>query len=395
MTKETKISVTIDGYRLSYPATGLGLVTAELLRGLQELGYTKSIAVFVEKSFRPQIFGLENLDVQWITVDFKNRSPDYLGRLAWGLAVTKKIKKFFPNSRHFIPYFYNYGNLSQNVVLVPDLVWRIVSEQDSIYPHRPWWNLRGRLPFRPMFVKWEEWLVTRAKNLIVYTKFVKNQVHQEFGTSLDRIMIMQHPVPSWCITKYQESNNLLVQNKFNLPHRFVLYVGGFAGRKNVAMLLEVCGQIYDADPSFRCVLVGLTEQVIQRDFGIREAMKRNSVRAAIIPLPIINYPDLAALYRLTEFTVYPSLSEGFGLPILEAGSAKRLCLCGDNSSMKEVQTNAEYRIKSDDRSAWFEKILYFWQNPEATKKAGEDCHLLFHQYDLCKTAQQLWNILQS
>ena len=60
------INVTIDGYRLSYPGTGLGLVSAELLRAFQELGYAKSITVFVEKSFAPQMFELDDLEVKWI-----------------------------------------------------------------------------------------------------------------------------------------------------------------------------------------------------------------------------------------------------------------------------------------------------------------------------------------
>ncbi len=395
MTKAPKISVTIDGYRLSYPATGLGLVTAELLRGFQELGYAKSIAVFVENSFNPQVFKLENLDVQWIPVNFKNRSPDYLGRLAWRNAVVAKLKTFNYNCRHFIPYLYNYGNLRQNVVLVPDLVYKIVPDNSAIDPNQPWWNLRGKLPIRPMFRNWEEWLVTKAERLVVYSEFVKTHVHEELGVPLERMSLIPLATPSWVVEHYEERHNEKVQSHLNLPSRFILYVGGFAVRKNIPMLLRACGRVYEADTSFRCAFVGLTESMIQNDYAIKAAMSNLSVRAATIGLPSLNYPDLASLYRLAEFTVYPSLSEGFGLPILEAAAVKRLCLCGDNSSMREIQTYSEFRIDSDNEDAWFQHILHFWQSPEETKKAGEKCEQLCQRYSWKKSADKLWNVLQS
>jgi len=388
--------VTFDGYRLSFPSTGLGLVTAELLRAFQELGYAKSIAVFVEKSFNPQIFELENVEVQWIPVDFKNYSPDYLGRLAWGRAVTKELKKRFGSEyQHFIPYFYNYGNLRQNVVLVPDLIYKIPIHDTYTNPKQPWWNWRGRLPLRRMFVKWEEWLATRAQHFVVYSEFVRHSLHQELAVPIDRITLVPLATPNWVKIHYDQRHNEKVQADFKLPSRFVLYVGGFPVRKNIPMLLRAGGRVYKADPSFRCVFVGLTESVIQNDYGIRTAMSDASVKAATICLPSLSYKDLASVYRLAEFTVYPSMSEGFGLPLLEAAAAKRLCLSGDNSSMIEIQIYPEYRIDANNENAWVERILYFWQNQKAAKQAGEDCENLCHKFCWRKSAETLWEILQS
>lgn len=389
-----KVSVTIDGYRLSFPGTGLGLVTAELLRGFQELGYAKSIGVFVENSFSPHLFELEDLEVQWIPVNFKNYSPDYLGRLAWGAAVTQELKKLGSN-RHFIPYFYNYGNLRQNVVLVPDLIFKMRFPDTAKDPNQPWWNWRGRLPFRSMFERWEEGRVTQADRLVVYSEFVKEHVHQELALTSEKMTLVSLAAPTWVVSQYDEKHNEIVRNNFHVPPRFIVYIGGFGGRKNIPMLLRACGRVYEADSSFRCAFVGLTESVIENDYGVKTALENYSVRAAIIALPSLSYADLASLYRLAEFTVYPSLSEGFGLPVLEASAAKRLCLCGDNSSQREIQSYPEYRIDSDNEDAWVQKILYFWQNPEETKKAGEKCEQLCQRYSWKASAEKLWNILQS
>lgn len=394
MIKEKKILVTIDGYRLSYPGTGLGLVSAELLRAFQELGYAKSIAVFVEKSFTPQKFELNDLEVKWIKVDYKLYSTDYLSRLSWSKAVVKEMKKFDTKLQHFIPYFYNYGNLRQNVVLIPDLIYKSVIPDTMKFPNQPWWNLRGKLPIRGMFVKWEESLVSNSEKLVVYSKFVKNNVHEELGISHKKINLVPLATPSWVVNQYDETNNQKVRVTLNLPPRFALYVGGFDLRKNIRMLLQACGEVYEKDPSFRCVFVGLTDNIIDNDYGINTALNNNSVKAAIIPLPKLSYPDLASIYRLAEFSVYPSMNEGFGLPILEAAAAKRLCLCGDNTSMQEIQIYPEYRIDSNNNQAWVKEILYFWRNPEATKNGGDKSQNLCNRYSWKKSAAQLWEIFQ-
>jgi len=389
------INVTIDGYRLSYPGTGLGLVSAELLRAFQELGYAKSIAVFVEKSFAPQMFELDDLEVKWIKVDYQLYSTDYLSRLSWAKAVVKEMKKFDTNSQHFIPYFYNYGNLRRNVVLIPDLIYKSVIPDSTKFPNQPWWNWRGRLPIRPMFAKWEESLVMNSEKLVVYSEFVKNNVHEELGITHDKISLIPLATPSWVVNQYDKNNNEKVRGTFKLPPRFALYVGGFALRKNIPMLLQACGQVYEQEPSFRCVFVGLTDNIIENDYGIKTALNNNSVKAAIIPLPNLSYPDLASIYRLAEFSVYPSMSEGFGLPILEAAAAKRLCLCGDNTSMQEIQIYPEYRIDSNNSQAWVKGILDFWRNPDATKNGGNKSQNLCNQYSWKKSAEQLWHLFQN
>jgi glycosyltransferase involved in cell wall biosynthesis len=402
--------ITIDGRQLSYPGTGLALVTAEFLQAFQALGYARYISVFIPHQLDPSIYDLDHCDVRWIPLDYQSRYntykhwlaraatvPDYVDRLAWAKAIVKKQKELSPKTQHFIPYLYNYGNLKQNLVLVPDLIYRILREE-VIDPSRPfWWNLRHKLPLRTGFRRWEERQVFRAERLVVYSQFVRDYVHHNLIISRDRLNLVPLATPRWIDEKYDPAHNAEIREQYHLPYRFVLYVGGYGTRKNIPMLLRVCGKIHEIDSTFRCVFAGLTEELLQSIFGIliREATSDPSVRASILRLPSPSYRDLASLYRLAEFTVYPSLSEGFGLPILEAAAAEKLCLCGDNSSMKEVQLYPEYRIESDREEQWLEQILYFWQNPQQAQSAGRDCGKLVQRYSWRESAQKLWNLLQN
>ncbi|MBD2578964.1 glycosyltransferase family 1 protein [Oscillatoria sp. FACHB-1406] len=400
--------IAIDGRQLSYPGTGLALVTAEFLLALQELGYGEFISVFIPSQVNLTNYGLENSDIRWIPVESQYPSwqhwlaraatiPDQIERLAWAKAVVRKQKELNLTARLFIPYLYNYGKLKENIVLIPDLIYRLVREE-VLDTSRPWWwNLRYKLPLRSRFRDWEEKQVLHANRLVVYSEFVRDFVTETTGISRDRITLIPLATPSWMETEYEQNRAPEILKTHGIPARFVLYVGGYGSRKNVPMLLRICGKIWKLDPTFRCVFVGLTPELLQSIFGVlmRQELENPAVRSAIIALPGLDNRDLAILYRLAEFTVYPSLSEGFGLPILEAAAAEKLCLCGDNSSMKEVQPYAQYRIKSEDEEKWRDRILHFWQNPAEVESASRDCAKLVGNYSWQDSAKRLWEILQS
>jgi glycosyltransferase involved in cell wall biosynthesis len=390
-----EVSITIDGKQLSHAGTGLALVTSELLQAFHDLGYAQSIIVFIEESCDLTIYNLDKTDFQWIRLKLKPIKVDYIYRLAWARSILKELQYLRTPYKHFIPYLYNYGNTQENIVLIPDLVYKIFPDYGIQVTNKPWWNLRGKLPIRHLFRRWEEQQSISANQIIVYSEFVRHHIQQELHVLSNKITVVPLATPSWVTSQYDESRNQILEKTLCLPPSFAMYVGGFANRKNIPMLLRVCGKIYVQDSSFRCAFVGLTEANINNDPEISEAMQDSSIQQATILLPKLSYPDLASLYRLAEFTVYPSISEGFGLPILEAATAKKLCLCGDNSSMQEIQTNPQYRIDTSNELAWMQKILHFWQNPEIGKQAGEVCEQLCQKYSWRKSAQQLWKIMQS
>jgi len=385
--------VTIDGRQLSYVGTGLALVTSELIRAWDQLGYSAHLTVFVEPGFDPTIYDLGHAPVTWVPISYRDRRPDYLGRLAWAKAVCQQLRQLDQPSRHFIPYLYNYGDLKHNVVLIPDLVYRIIPDYGMRDPSRPWWSLRGRLPIRPLFRRWEEWRASQAQQLVVYSAFVQDHVHQVLQVPKSRMALVPLAAPSWMQVDHDPTRGDELHDRLDLPNRFVLYVGGFAPRKNIPLLLRACGAAYQQDPSFRCVMVGLTVEKIQQDASLRSAFAVLGVQDAIVCCPRLAYADLATIYRLAAFTVYPSLNEGFGLPILEAAAAGKLCLCGDNSSMVEIQ-ETDYRVDSADQLGWTQKMLYFWQNTPALTLASDRCLRLNEKFSWQQSATILWALLQ-
>jgi glycosyltransferase involved in cell wall biosynthesis len=385
-------SMSIDGLQLQFPNTGLAVVTSELISAIRRIRPELRLNVFLPEGVDLDSHYLNVEDANWIEIKTPRVSPDYFFRFVWGQRVTKARHRLAITDAHFIPYLYNYGALRRNIVLIPDLVYRLYPDYGTLGHSSPWWQLRGRLPFRPVVRRCEEWLAMQANRLIVYSKFVRDHATKELGANPGQFTIIPLAAPSW-IRIMAKKNSCQLCSDGSLPDRFVLYVGGYAVRKNVPMLLRVCGRVHEADSSFRCVFVGLDKSRIATDSELAAAYSADNVRKSSVLVPRVRNEDLYEYYNKSSFAVYPSHSEGFGLPVIEAGTCERLCLCGDNSSMREIQLNSEHRIDSNDEDAWFNRVLYYWKNQRATENAGKECKLNATNYSWDISASRLLNVL--
>jgi glycosyltransferase involved in cell wall biosynthesis len=120
-----------------------------------------------------------------------------------------------------------------------------------------------------------------------------------------------------------------VRERLRLPERFVLATGTLEPRKNLPRLIQAHASLGpDAPP---LLLAG------PRGWQLEEALAGASERPdAVRQLGYVSDDDLRALYRLCTVFAYPSLYEGFGLPVLEAMACGAACLTSEISSLPEV-----------------------------------------------------------
>ena len=119
------------------------------------------------------------------------------------------------------------------------------------------------------------------------------------------------------------------------PVPTVLCVGSIEGRKNHAALLDACEILWARGVSFRLRLVGLANT--ETGAGALERLAR--LQAAGRPVAYdgpVGDGALEAAYGECAFTVYPSLAEGFGLPVAESLARGRPCICSFRGALGEI-----------------------------------------------------------
>lgn len=148
---------------------------------------------------------------------------------------------------------------------------------------------------------------------------------------------------------------------------FILFVSTLERRKNHEVLYRALVRLsQQGKPVPTLVFVGM------QGWGVDDLMndlKRDPrVRSKIVLLHHVKDDDLAALYRHASFTVFPSLYEGWGLPVAESMAHGRFCLSSNTSSLPEVGGELVEYLDPWDVNAWAERMAYFVANPGEVAK---------------------------
>lgn len=137
-----------------------------------------------------------------------------------------------------------------------------------------------------------------------------------------------------------------VGKRYHLPPKFLLYVGTIEPRKNIVRLLEAFAQLRRKDGiEHQLILVGSKGW---KDSEIYAAIERLRLFDHVRFLGHIPISDLVAVYNLADAMVFPSLYEGFGLPVIEAMACGTPVITSPNGSLKEVAADAAQFVEPTD-----------------------------------------------
>jgi glycosyltransferase involved in cell wall biosynthesis len=175
------------------------------------------------------------------------------------------------------------------------------------------------------------------------------------GTSLGR------PDPTVTVTRNGSSFDEFLSPtqdraaRDDLPARFVLFVSTIEGRKNHRFIFDLWRRLEAAgDDPPHLVCVGRIGWRAER--FVTDLVESRYLDGKIILLQDISDTRLKTLYEQCLFTVYPSLYEGWGLPVGEALAAGKICVCSDRASLPEVVGDAGTCIPLDDSAIWLDTL---------------------------------------
>ena len=150
------------------------------------------------------------------------------------------------------------------------------------------------------------------------------------------------------------------RRKQKLPERFWLYVGTLEPRKNLLMLLRAYSQVAPAE---RLPLI-LGGGIGWRGRTVLAAIERLGLRDSVKHVGFIPTADLPFWYNCAEAFLYPSVFEGFGLPVLEAMACGVPVVTSNASSLPEVVGTAGKCLPPDEHEHWASALKELKANAE-------------------------------
>lgn len=149
-----------------------------------------------------------------------------------------------------------------------------------------------------------------AKKLITISKSEQQRIAKYTKRPIESINVVYHGVSDDFKQSTDQDNQLL--EKYNLPEKYILFLGRINARKNIEILLNSISEI---DPLFKIVIVGKKDH---KTFNIEKYIEDLNISNRVILLGHVEFQDLTRVVSNAHLFVFPSFAEGFGLPPLEA-----------------------------------------------------------------------------
>lgn len=192
-----------------------------------------------------------------------------------------------------------------------------------------------------------------ADVIIAISEQTKKDIIKYLNVSEDKIRVIYQ----CCHAAFKQipSNDFLnqVKEKYHLPERFLLNVGTIEERKNLENIIKALD-----NTQIPLIVVGKKKKSYYK--RIQRLLTSHHVEVHF--LEGVNMQELASIYKLADIFIYPSLFEGFGIPIIEALYSKTPVITSNVSCLPEAGgENSLYvnPLSSDDIRA---KILHLWNN---------------------------------
>lgn len=177
----------------------------------------------------------------------------------------------------------------------------------------------------------------RAALIIAPSQFTKDEIVKYYGISADKIVVIPNAIGEEFFETVPEDANgdRALREKYHLPEQFIIAVGTLQPRKNIPFLIGAFALLRKRLPDMNLVLVG-NRDAHHADKNIGASISAHDLSDSVIFPGFIDQKDLPQVIRLAAAFVFPSLYEGFGIPILEAMSQDVPVVVSDIPSLREV-----------------------------------------------------------
>jgi glycosyltransferase involved in cell wall biosynthesis len=323
------MKIGIDIRNIAKKRTGDEVVFLNLVKNLALIDEKNSYQLFTDildqeilKKIKQEL-GLENKNnFEIITLKTKNKFswnfwtlPNYLRENPVNIYLTQYITPFFVSKKIKI------------LTIIHDISFRVFPQMIKF---SDLFFLRLLIPLA----------LRRADKIIAVSQFTRDEISKYYKINPKKVAYIYNAVADNFLKQTFTKNELeRIKQKYQLPDKFILYLGTLQPRKNIPVLIEAYVKIRNKIPEIKLVLAGGRGH--NYDLRINKTIKAGKLNASDVVFPgFIAEEDKKAVILLASCFCFPSLYEGFGIPILEAFSANIPCVVSRIPAHEEVAGRA-------------------------------------------------------
>lgn len=291
--------------------SGVGYRTLKIIEELDQFNFDLHVIgeippdIVEERSFQYHAYG--------------GRSPLhklYETHFGTGVESTRVQADILHCPKSILPF---YGHSIQTIT-IHDLIFLKYPEKYSFAWKMYWTN------FLQASIRKSDYIVTVSQN-------TKVDLIDFYSINPEQIRVIPGGINLSKFSPTRRESDTAIYGRYELPQRYLLFLGHFFARKNLSRLLEAYAPIARENNAPPLVLAGPNTEGAGE---IQSKVAELSIEDYVFIPGYIAQSDLSSLYRNAEALVYPSLEEGFGFPVLEALACGCPVICSDISTLREI-----------------------------------------------------------
>lgn len=259
--------------------------------------------------------------------------------------------------------------------------------------------------FFPQFIKFSDRFflkmlvpltLRRADKIIGVSKFTADEVGRYYRINPAKIAWVHNAVGDdfLAIAKkgISEAEKKRLREKYTLPKNFILYLGTLQPRKNIPTLIEAYAKLpQEIRQDLKLVLAG--SRGYNFDIEIDRFLERYSLGRDVSFLGYVPAEDKAGLFGISDIFCFPSFYEGFGIPILEAFSAKTPVIASNIPPHREIAELCAIFFNPNDSGELSQKIQFLHEDSKSKENIIRLGSIQVQKFSWRKTAERLLAIM--
>lgn len=256
---------------------------------------------------------------------------------------------------------------------------------DLAFLHYPAFIKKSHLRF---YNRYTPRFLQKAKTVITVSAFSKADINKQYAVPADKITVVHNAAKNiFTALSYEEKEK--VKDNYTAGKNYFIYTGSVHPRKNLINLLKAFSVFKKRQKSdWKLVLTG---RLAWKYDHFLESLKSYKYRDDVVLTGYIAEEELAKLVAAAYAMVYPSLWEGFGVPVVEAMQSRVPVITSAGSAMEEITRGAALYADATDYQDIADKMMRLYKDEQLRNELIEKGVAVAADYNWDKTASLLWD----
>jgi glycosyltransferase involved in cell wall biosynthesis len=229
--------------------------------------------------------------------------------------------------------------------------------------------------------------LNKAKTIVTVSEFSKKDIIAHYKIEADKIDVVPNGVKEIFhpLTDFEKKS---VKNKLTGGKEYFIYAGAIHPRKNLTNLLKAFS-IFKKKQTSNWKLV-LTGRLAWKYKHFVKSLETYKYREDVVLTGYLDEEELVNVIGSAYALVYPSLWEGFGVPVLEAMRCQVPVITSENSAMQEIAKDAALFANPSDHNDLAEKMMLLYKDENLRSQLIERGNKMSEEYNWSHSAALLW-----